>query len=153
MKKNSRFSEDFLVISKDFNFSLVLKKLDIPSWPTYLPTMSLFRPRLPYLPTYPKMGRHYRTFPQCNNVFNLKYFYQIPLKWWKIYNWNQLDLIWSIWTNLNRFYPIWTSFIWFDPNNQSDSSWLFLDQFKVIWSIFTWFKFSKVRQQTNMTNG
>ena len=29
----------------------MLKKLDVPSWPTYLPTMSLFRPKLPYLPT------------------------------------------------------------------------------------------------------
>ena len=58
MKKISRFFEDLLVISKDFNFSLVLKKSDVPSWPTYLRTMSLFRPKLPYLPTYQKMGCH-----------------------------------------------------------------------------------------------
>ena len=32
---------------------------DVPSLPTYLPTMSLFYPKLPYLSTYPKMGRHY----------------------------------------------------------------------------------------------
>ena len=41
----------FLRIFWNFNFSLVLKRTDVPSWPTYLPTMSLFRPKLPYLPT------------------------------------------------------------------------------------------------------
>ena len=40
----------------DFNFSPVLKKLDVSSWPAYLPTMSLFHPKLPYLSTYPKMS-------------------------------------------------------------------------------------------------
>ena len=33
---------------------LVQKKSDVPSWPTYQPTMSHFSPTMLYLPTYPK---------------------------------------------------------------------------------------------------
>ena len=42
----------------DFSLYLVVKKSDIPSWPTYHPTMSHFRPIMPDLPTYLNMGRH-----------------------------------------------------------------------------------------------
>ena len=38
-------------IFRYFNFSLVLKISNVLSWPTYPPTMSLFCPKLPYLPT------------------------------------------------------------------------------------------------------
>ena len=36
------------------SFYLVQKKWDVPSWPTYQPTMSLFSPSMLNLPTYPK---------------------------------------------------------------------------------------------------
>ena len=36
------------------SFYLVQKKWDVPSWPTYQPTMSLLRPTMLDLPTYPK---------------------------------------------------------------------------------------------------
>jgi hypothetical protein len=58
LKQKAFFPSQFSFFSGFFSFYLVQIKLDVPSWPTYLPTMSHFSPIMLYLPTYLKKGRH-----------------------------------------------------------------------------------------------